>query len=252
MRRHISLLGLLILLTVGCSSQKALTTIQSAFDAPPNGYFTKILLFVPERNIIVRRAIENAVMGEFVTAYIADTSWSRPYYDGFTKTKPEIKSIKTTEYKWRMAEGIESNSQIIQSCSAIIPLWDELTPLELDSAVSKYEPDAVLIIAPQEYWTSYSYIPGFQIDQAYISRSGIDLSSVKVGSMTVETKNWLVESRLSGPKLVWKATSISTKGPFAEGLIESFAAKLCEQLQKDAMIPKRIITHKKMNIEKSH
>ena len=110
--------GLITIILGGCAS----TAMQSVKYYPEGKKFTRILLFVPVRDLIIRRNIEVAVMREFNGKYKAART-------GGTFGTP---GIIEEGYVWHEADSLALTGDILYNCTDLIPLWDELTPEELD------------------------------------------------------------------------------------------------------------------------
>jgi len=107
------------------------------------------------KNLIQRHAIEKEIMKEFEVFEIkVDT--------GYTFI---------TSYHWTYLDTLVEFSKLLYNCSDLVPLWDELTPQELDSALTPYGFEATLVVSPEAYWTTSKYVPKITSDLAPIFRT---------------------------------------------------------------------------------
>lgn len=218
----------IILIISGCAS----TNIQSVKYNPEENRYKKILLFIPISDLIVRHDIEQALMDEF--------------------NRPEEVSLRGIRaFKWLDNDSTFLKEDLLINCSEIVPLWDELTTRELDSALSQYGFDASLIVTPGNYWTTATYIPrttSYEVDIASKTVGNTEkttgtITNHTVGGYTVTVPHWQFDSRLysfDNNKLIWKATSVSSGSIFDNRLAKSYAKKLLKKLQSDEVIPIRM------------
>ena len=203
-------------------------------DNPGAHRYTRILLFVPISDLIIRHDIETAIMNEFNKK--PDNRTYYPY---------------TISYAWMDNDTLAVVDSILYSCTKIAPLWDELSPYELDSILTPFGFDATLVVTPEAYWTTSTYIPkhvSYDIDLK-TTKAGRDIATSgtikerSVGGYTVTIPHWQFDSRIYGfenEKLIWKATSVSSGSIFDKNLPKSYAKELIEKLQADQIIPRRM------------
>jgi hypothetical protein len=230
MFRHVGIM-MLVVIVAGCASTK----MQSAMYNPSGQRYTKILVFVPISDLIIRHEIETAIMKEFNQKPVtqAPSTFGIKYYE---------------TYAWMDHDTLAVTDSILYSCTQIAPLWDELSPHELDSILSPFGFDATLIVTPEAYWTTSTYIPkiasyyNVNLKASAGSVSGTIKESA-IGGYTVTIPHWQFDTRIYGfadNKLIWKATSLSSGSKFDKNLPRSFAKQLAEKLQADLIVPKKV------------
>ncbi len=227
----------------GCTSKfSPQTRIQSVMDHPSGKKFTKILLLVPINDLIIRKDLEQAIIHEFLLP--------PPKYK---KTVSTFGPAKTTRiaYGWFDGGTRCQVDTILYSATELVPLWDELTIRELDSALTPYGFDASLIVVSSDYWKTSAYIPRISKYEINIVKSNIGnntmvngtISESLVGGYYIDESHWKFETRMytfEDVKLIWKATSISSGIDSNGNLEEGYAKLLVNKLQEDNIIPARI------------
>jgi len=214
-----------VFIFIGCAT----TRIQSLKTHNYHGPFKRILLFVPESNLILRHKIEKNIK-KYLSG--SDELIDRTFGRG-----------QVMDIKWKFNDSIIIDT-IAFVCSEIEPLWDEYSPDRLNFLLSDYGFDATMVVAPEEYWTSSTYIP--QMSSTTITPNYI--STKTVGGYTISVKHGRYECRVYNfrtNELIWKATAISSSSLLDANIEKSFAKKLVEKLQKDGIIPREKIKVKR-------
>lgn len=214
-----------LLIISGCAS----TDIKSAVDMKNQKPYMKILLFVPIKNLLLRDRIEKAIMQEFKIG-IADTV-SSTFGKGIT------------EYHWILDDNTTGFHQVLFNCSDLAPLWDEMTPFELDDLLSQNDFEATMVVSPEAYWTTSAYIPQQTNTNFIVTPFSASAATKTIGGYTVEIEHWQIDTRIydfKTGKIVWKATSVSSNSILGGNLVKSYAKDLIQQIRKDRIVPSKI------------